>query len=89
MPWHCYTAVSYTHLETIYRPVYDFSIHNRVPETVKVEPKKVILIEGILIFENKELRDLMDIKIFVDADADERLMRRMIRDMKYLSLIHI
>lgn len=69
--------------ETIYRPVYDFSIHNRVPETVKVEPKKVILIEGILIFENKELRDLMDIKIFVDADADERLMRRMIRDMKY------
>lgn len=69
--------------ETIYRPVYDFSIHNRVPETVKVEPKNVILIEGILIFENKELRDLMDIKIFVDADADERLMRRMIRDMKY------
>lgn len=69
--------------ETIYRPVYDFSVHNRVPETVKVEPKKVILIEGILIFENKELRDLMDIKIFVDADADERLMRRMIRDMKY------
>ncbi len=54
-----------------------------MPETVKVEPKKVILIEGILIFENKELRDLMDIKIFVDADADERLMRRMIRDMKY------
>lgn len=69
--------------ETIYRPVYDFSIHNRVPETVKVEPKKVILIEGILIFENKELRDLMDIKIFVDADADERLMRRIVRDMKY------
>ena len=69
--------------ETIYRPVYDFSIHNRVPETVKVEPKKVILIEGILIFENKELRDLMDIKIFVDTDADERLMRRIIRDMKY------
>ena len=69
--------------EAIYRPVYDFSIHNRVPETVRVEPKRVILIEGILIFENKELRDLMDIKIFVDADADERLMRRMVRDMKY------
>ncbi len=67
----------------IYRPVYNFSIHNRVPETVKVEPKKVILIEGILIFENKELRDLMDIKIFVDTDADERLMRRIVRDMKY------
>ena len=69
--------------EDIYRPVYDYSIHNRVPETVRVEPKRVILIEGILIFENKELRDLMDIKIFVDADADERLMRRMVRDMKY------
>lgn len=67
----------------VYRPVYDFSIHNRVPETVKVEPKKVILVEGILIFENKELRDLMDIKIFVDTDADERLMRRIIRDMKF------
>ena len=68
---------------TIYKPVYDFSIHNRVDKTVKVEPKRVILIEGILIFENKELRDLMDIKIFVDTDADERLMRRIIRDMKY------
>lgn len=68
---------------TIYRPVYDFSIHNRVSETVKVEPKKVIMVEGILIFENKELRDLMDIKIFVDTDADERLMRRIVRDMKY------
>lgn len=67
----------------VYRPVYDFSIHNRVPETVKVEPKKVILVEGILIFENKELRNLMDIKIFVDTDADERLMRRIIRDMKF------
>ena len=69
--------------KTIHRPVYDFSIHNRVPETVEVQPKKVILIEGILIFENKELRDLMDIKIFVDTDADERLMRRIIRDMEF------
>ena len=69
--------------ETVYIPVYDFSIHNRAEKTVKVEPKRVIMIEGILIFENKELRDLMDIKIFVDTDADERLMRRIIRDMKY------
>ena len=69
--------------ETVYIPVYDFSIHNRTDKTVKVEPKGVIMIEGILIFENKELRDLMDIKIFVDTDADERLMRRIIRDMKY------
>lgn len=69
--------------ETVYIPVYDFSIHNRTEKTVKIEPKRVIMIEGILIFENKELRDLMDIKIFVDTDADERLMRRIIRDMKY------
>ena len=69
--------------ETVYIPVYDFRIHKRNKKTVKVEPKRVIMIEGILIFENKELRDLMDIKIFVDTDADERLMRRIIRDMKY------
>lgn len=62
-------------------PVYDFCVHNRAKETVKVEPKSVIIMEGILILENKELRDLMDIKIFVDTDADERLMRRMKRDM--------
>ncbi len=63
-------------------PVYDFTIHNRVDETVHIEPKNVIIIEGILILENKELRDLMDAKIYVDADADERLMRRIRRDMK-------
>lgn len=62
-------------------PVYDFTIHNRVDETVHIEPKHVIIIEGILILENKELRDLMDAKIYVDTDADERLMRRIRRDM--------
>lgn len=62
-------------------PVYDFTIHNRVDETVHIEPKNVIIIEGILILENKELRDLMDAKIYVDTDADERLMRRIRRDM--------
>lgn len=62
-------------------PVYDFTIHNRVDETMHVEPKNVIIIEGILILENKELRDLMDAKIYVDTDADERLMRRIRRDM--------
>ncbi|WP_199713038.1 uridine kinase [Butyrivibrio sp. X503] len=62
-------------------PVYDFSIHNRVDATVHIIPKNVIILEGILVLENKELRDLMDIKIFVDTDADERLMRRIIRDM--------
>ena len=62
-------------------PVYDYVNHNRSDETVRVEPKTVIVMEGILILENKELRDLMDIKIFVDTDADERLMRRIQRDM--------
>lgn len=62
-------------------PVYDFSIHNRSNQTLTIEPKSIIIIEGILILENKELRDLMDIKIFVDTDSDERLMRRIKRDM--------
>ncbi|MBO4559142.1 MAG: uridine kinase [Lachnospiraceae bacterium] len=63
-------------------PVYDFTIHNRVDETVRVEPKRVIIVEGILVFENEELRRLMDIKIFVDTDSDERLARRILRDVK-------
>lgn len=62
-------------------PVYDFTIHNRSEDTVRVEPKPVIILEGILILEDKELRDLMDAKIYVDTDADERLMRRIKRDM--------
>ncbi len=62
-------------------PVYDFTLHNRSDETIHIEPKKVIIVEGILIFENKELRDLMDIKIFVDTDADIRLCRRVKRDV--------
>lgn len=66
---------------TIEVPVYDYTIHNRSDQTVRVEPKPVIIIEGILILENKELRDLMDAKIYVDTDADERLMRRIRRDM--------
>lgn len=63
-------------------PVYDFTIHNRVNKTTHVEAKKVIILEGIMVFENEELRDLMDIKIFVDTDADERLARRILRDVK-------
>ncbi len=67
--------------QAIDMPVYDYTIHNRADAIVHVVPKKVIIIEGILILENKELRDLMDIKVFVDTDADERLMRRIRRDM--------
>ena len=62
-------------------PVYDFTQHNRSDETIRIVPKKVIIVEGILIFENQELRDLMDIKIFVDTDADIRLCRRIKRDV--------
>ena len=63
-------------------PVYDFTIHNRSDRTVRIEPRPVIIVEGILILENEELRKLMDIKIFVDTDADERITRRLIRDMQ-------
>ena len=62
-------------------PVYDFTQHNRSNETVRIVPKSVIIVEGILIFENQPLRDLMDIKIFVDTDADVRLCRRIKRDV--------
>lgn len=62
-------------------PVYDYSQHNRSDETVTIESAKVIIIEGILVFQNRKLRELMDIKIFVDTDADERIMRRIQRDV--------
>ena len=62
-------------------PVYDFTIHNRSDKTIHLVPTKVIIVEGILIFENQALRDLMDIRIFVDTDADIRLCRRIKRDV--------
>ena len=62
-------------------PVYDFTVHNRSNETIHVVPKQVIIVEGILIFENEALRNLMDIMIFVDTDADVRLCRRIKRDV--------
>ena len=67
--------------EAIDCPVYDFTVHNRSEETIHIVPKKVIIVEGILIFENKPLRDLMDIRIFVDTDDDIRLCRRIKRDV--------
>ena len=66
--------------EIIYRPVYDYTQHTRAEEVVEVHPKKVIILEGILILEDPRLRDLMDIKVFVYTDADERLMSRILRD---------
>ncbi len=62
-------------------PVYDFTAHNRSNETIRLVPRKVIIVEGILIFENDALRSLMDIRIFVDTDADVRLCRRIKRDV--------
>lgn len=69
--------------QTITKPIYDFSLHTRKHNAgVVVEPRDIIIIEGILIYEDKHLRDLMDIKLFVDTDADVRIVRRMIRDIR-------
>jgi uridine kinase len=68
--------------KVIEQPIYSFVTHNRTNDTLKTNPKKVMIIEGILIFNNPDLRDLCDIKIFVHADADERLIRRLKRDIQ-------
>ena len=68
--------------ETVQIPTYDFSIHDRTDETITVCPSSVIIVEGILLFFHPELRDLMDIKVFVDCDADVRILRRIMRDVK-------
>lgn len=70
------------HNVPIKHPVYSFVDHDRQAETVLVKPSKVIIVEGILIFDHKELRDEMDIKVFVDTDADIRLARRILRDVR-------
>lgn len=67
--------------KAVERPVYSFVEHNRTGKKVLVKPSKVIIIDGILIFENRELRDLMDIKVYVETDADVRLARRILRDV--------
>ena len=63
-------------------PTYSFVEHNRSEQTLRVEPSKVIIVDGILIFENEELRNILDIKVFVDTDADVRLARRILRDVR-------
>ncbi len=67
--------------EAIDCPTYDYTRHTRAESTIRIEPSSVIIVEGILIFQNEKLRDLMDIKIFVDTDADERILRRIRRDV--------
>lgn len=69
------------HGQAIDCPLYDFTVHNRSNETIHIVPERVIIVEGIMIFEDQALRDLMDIKIFVDTDADVRLCRRIKRDV--------
>ena len=68
--------------KTIQCPVYDYTKHNRSDKVVEVKPSKIILLEGILVLSDTRLRDMMDYKIFVEADADERILRRVLRDVK-------
>ena len=68
--------------KTVSCPVYDYTIHDRSDQTTIIQPAEVVIVEGILIFENKELCDLMDIKLFVDTDADVRILRRITRDVR-------
>ena len=68
--------------ESIECPVYDYTVHNRSDKTVRIDPRKIILIEGILLLADPRLRSLLDIKIYVEADADERILRRILRDVK-------
>lgn len=68
--------------ESIFCPVYDFTVHNRSNDTVEVKPNPVVIVEGILILQNPELVSMLDIKIFVDTDADVRIIRRILRDVK-------
>lgn len=63
-------------------PVYDYTAHNRSRQTVEIRPTKALIVEGILIFQHRALRELMDMRIFVDTDADVRILRRILRDVK-------
>ena len=67
--------------ESIEKPRYDFTVHNRAKDTTTVEPREIIIVEGILILEDERIRDLLDIKVYVDTDADIRILRRLVRDI--------
>ena len=88
MPFEVRCRQNYDHLKalragvSIQCPVYSYTDHNRTDKTVEIKPASVIIVEGLLIFQNPELRDLMDIKIFVDTDADVRILRRILRDVQ-------
>ncbi|MBE4908076.1 uridine kinase [Bacillus luteolus] len=76
---HILDLLSYNQID---KPVYNYTLHTRADEVIAVEPKDVIILEGILVLEDERLRQLMDIKLFVDTDADIRIIRRMLRDIK-------
>ncbi|MET3700009.1 uridine kinase [Bacillus oleivorans] len=76
---HIEKLINYIPIE---KPVYDYSLHTRSNEVIRVAPKDVIILEGILVLEDERLRDLMDIKLFVDTDADLRIIRRILRDIQ-------
>ncbi|NMM65600.1 uridine kinase [Clostridium sp. P21] len=67
--------------EAIDKPIYDFEAHNRKKDTVRVEPREIVIVEGILVLEEEEIRNLLDIKLYVDTDADVRIIRRILRDI--------
>ena len=81
-PVHPYCVSRAHRIGSLPCPVYDFSIHDRTDDTITILPTKVLIVEGILIFTDPELCKQMDIKIFVDTDADVRILRRIIRDVK-------
>lgn len=66
----------------INKPIYDFEAHDRKDETIKVEPRDIIIVEGILVLEDARIRNMLDIKIYVDTDADVRIVRRLLRDIE-------
>ncbi|AWI03908.1 uridine kinase [Clostridium drakei] len=67
--------------QAIDKPVYDFESHNRKKETIRIEPREIVIVEGILVLEDEEIRNLLDIKLYVDTDADVRIIRRILRDI--------
>ncbi len=73
---------SLINMEAIEKPIYDFEEHTRKKETARIEARRIVILEGILILNEKEIRDLLDIKIFVDTDSDVRVMRRIVRDIE-------
>lgn len=82
------TSLLISHLKALRRgepieaPIYDYTVHNRSRNTRTVEPTRVVVLEGILIFDSPEIRELLDMKIFVDTDADVRILRRIVRDVR-------